>query len=280
MLLTAAISPCPNDTWIHASWIMGLVEHPGLARDDLACLWSDIAELNDMAVQARAHVIKISAVQALRLGPDWTLLASGGAFGLGQGPRIVILPQGPENPKTMAVPGLSTTAFALARSALSHDFKPVPMRFDLVPGAVLDGRVDAGLLIHETALVHSRLGLELLVDLGQWWAQRSSGLPLPLGVCVAATGLGPSRIRSVDSLFAASLEFARRNPETVMPLVRALARELDDSTLKAHIDAYVNNLSLDMGPTGKHALELLGSLLPDAPRAFEADPAHPNHLRP
>ncbi|MDY7001409.1 MAG: MqnA/MqnD/SBP family protein, partial [Thermodesulfobacteriota bacterium] len=133
--------------------------------------------------------------------------------------------------------------------------------YDQVAGAVASGLADAGLLIHETALVPERHGLEVRLDLGRWWAGKTGGVPLPLGVIVASREFAPETSEQIGRTIRDSLAFARQNREAVWPLVRAHARELDDETLEKHIRAYVNDMSLDMGETGHEALSRLEEML-------------------
>ncbi|MBF0482764.1 MAG: ABC transporter substrate-binding protein, partial [Desulfovibrionaceae bacterium] len=126
------------------------------------------------------------------------------------------------------------------------------------------GLYDAGLFIHETALAAGRLGLEIVFDLGRYWDKVAPGVPLPLGVIVAHDSLGPELIREADERIRDSLAFARRNPEAVRPLIKALAQEIDDAVIGEHIRAYAGDLSGDMGDAGKTALQTLARLAAQA----------------
>lgn len=256
--LTVAISPCPNDTFIFAAWVQGLIpDHLGLP---VRFTWADVEELNNAAAQGRFDVLKLSAAAALALEDQYEILPSGAAFGAGAGPKLLARPDSPKRLKTIAVPGLKTTAFAVLRAALGHDFTPVPMLFSDIVDAVSQGRADAGLVIHETALVHDRYGLELRLDLGAWWAENGAGTPMPLGVIAARRSLPEALRQGVARTIRASLKHARRDRASIWPLVRSLAQELDDTTLCAHIEAYVTGMSLEMGPEGALALDRLKGL--------------------
>jgi 1,4-dihydroxy-6-naphthoate synthase len=258
--LSVAVSPCPNDTFIFAAWVLGLAPGPQ-ARFH----WADVQRLNQDAAAGRFDVVKLSAAAALALEERYAILPCGGAFGTATGPKLVARPDSPQAPATVAVPGLDTTAFAVLRAALGPGFTPLPMRFDRIAAAVARGRADAGLLIHETALVPERHGLTLRLDLGAWWAGHTQGAPLPLGVIAVRRDLPPAARQGAAEAIRASLALARARREAVWPLVRALARELDDPTLEAHIAAYVDDRSLDMGPTGRAALETLRALVRPGP---------------
>jgi 1,4-dihydroxy-6-naphthoate synthase len=253
--LTVAISPCPNDTFIFGALVLGLT--PGPAGRDCRFFWHDVQELNQGAFTGTWDVVKVSAAAALRLTDRYVILPCGGAFGLEHGPKLVTRAGFRGRPERIAVPGLDTTAMHVLNAALDGRFTPVPMIFHAIVDAVLAGEVDAGLLIHETALVYDRYGLTLHTDLGQWWRERTGGLPLPLGCIVARNELGATAHSAIADAIRASILHAREHADSVMPFIASLARELDAATLDQHIDAYVNDYSLDMGPGGQAALNTL-----------------------
>lgn len=259
--LRVAISPCPNDVFIFGAWILGLAEGPAPARFTFA----DVEELNQSAAKGRFDVIKVSAAAAGALQETYTVLATGAAFGKGAGPKLVALPGATDTPSTVAVPGLRTTALALLRHALSEPFEAVPVVYDQVARAVVEGRAEAGLLIHESALVPGRMGLEQRLDLGRWWDGLRTGAPLPLGVIMCRADMAPDQRAAVEHTIQESLAAARDARHRIWPLIRAMAQELDDATLEAHIEAYVDDLSMDMGERGRAALERLWTLTAPAP---------------
>lgn len=276
--VTVAISPCPNDVVIFGAFILGRVGLPGL-RAEFAL--EDVETLNEAALAGRYDVVKISAAMAAPLAETYAVLPSGAAFGFGAGPKLVVAKGFAGRPRTVAVPGLRTTAAALLRAALAAD-RPdlpwpqaafLPVRYDGIVEAVRSGKAEAGLLIHETALAAAAHGLELLLDLGAWWQRRLPDVPVPLGVIAAKKSLGPARIADLGRLLRQSLTMARETPDLVAPLVRLFAREHDEAVIAAHIRAYVGDLSLDMGQTGGQALAALAKLA--AGRHFPADPPLP-----
>ena len=256
--LRVAVSPCPNDTFIFGAWILGLI--PDLPDTCSRFFWKDVENLNTDAGAGVFDVVKVSAATALTLTDSHTILRSGGAFGLTDGPKLVVRSGFSGSPRTIAVPGLQTTAMRVLKAALPEPFTPVPMQFDTIVPALLSGEVDGGLLIHETALVYDTYGLELSLDLGKWWKTQTQGKPLPLGCILARTTLGPDLIVRIEEQIRTSLEFARADSASIRPLLTSLAQELDDTTLDRHIAAYVNDFSLDFGPEGEEALRLLGRI--------------------
>lgn len=253
--LSAAISPCPNDTYIFGAWILGMTGDVEGLRTRF--VWEDVQALNEMAASGTKDLIKVSAVQAMKLGQDWSILNCGGAFGLGSGPKLVVNKGSDKEPFKIAVPGTLTTAFALLKACVSFKFEPVPMLFDQIPAAVAGRQVDAGLLIHETALIHEKLGLDMLIDLGAWWDEKAAGLPLPLGLIVIKKSLGESIKKKTEDIIRHSISMAGANSPGIMPFIRHLARELDEDVINEHIRAYVNDLSMDTGEKGEMALSFL-----------------------
>ena len=253
--LTVAVSPCPNDTFIFGAWVLGLTPPP--AGLDSRFFWHDVQELNQGAFAGAWDVIKVSAATALRLQDRFAILPCGGAFGLEHGPKLVTRRDFRGEPRKIAVPGLDTTAMLVLNAALQGRFTPVPMIFHSIVDAVLRGEVDAGLLIHETALIHERYDLTLHTDLGDWWRRHTDGLPLPLGCIMAKKELGDDVHAAVSACIRASIQRARSDRTSIMPFIASLARELDSATLEQHIAAYVNDFSLDMGTDGQAALDTL-----------------------
>jgi 1,4-dihydroxy-6-naphthoate synthase len=251
----AAISPCPNDTYIFGAWVLGMAGDVVGLRTRF--IWEDVQTLNEMAAAGKGDLIKVSAVHALKLENDWDILSCGGAFGLGHGPKLVVLKKAKTRLSRIAVPGMLTTACALLKDCLDFDFEPVPMPFDQIPSAVVDSQVDAGLLIHETALIADQLGLDIILDLGVWWEERSSGLPLPLGLIIIKKSLGQKLKLETEKIIQDSIAMAGQGKPGIRSLTKQLARELDDDVINRHIQAYVNEYSTNMGEQGIRALSLL-----------------------
>jgi len=223
-------------------------------------VWADVEELNQAASQIKYDVIKVSAAQALRLQDSYAILSSGGAFGVKHGPKLVSL--NPRTiPRTIAVPGLMTTATTLLRRAMPATVELIPMRYDLIVNAVQQFRVDAGLLIHESALLLDEYGMHCLLDMGRWWSDQTNGLPLPLGCILGRRSLATKILELVERQIRSSLDHAQEHPESIRPLIKAMAQEVDDRVLDAHIQAYVNEMSRNMGQCGRQALAKLEVLI-------------------
>jgi 1,4-dihydroxy-6-naphthoate synthase len=230
-MLSLAISPCPNDTFIFGS----------MARRYRLTL-EDVETLNTRAERGAFDITKISVAAFPRIGREYALLRAGGAAGFGVGPLIVATSPGPiAGP--VAIPGERTTAARLL--SLLGRFDTVPMRFDDIESAVLRGDVAAGVLIHEGRFTYAGKGLVCVADLGEVWEQHMQ-CPLPLGAIAIRRSLGADLARRVDSEIRASLRAAREDPESVREFVRAHAKEMAPDVIQRHIDLYVNEYTLDL----------------------------------
>lgn len=270
--LTVAVSPCPNDTFIFGAWVLG--QCPSLLQPGAAFIWEDVQVLNEAAARGEHDVVKVSAAQALDLLDSYAILPAGGAFSKIHGPKLVAASAHrtgspvQRTPQTIAVPGMRTTAVAVLRRAWPHPAQLIPVRYDRIVEMVLQGQVDAGLLIHESALLLDKYGLVCLLDLSQWWNAHTAGLPLPLGCILGRRTLGPQILDRITLQIQASLNHASYSPHTIWPLIQVLAQELDDAVLQAHIRTYVNHYSQDMGDEGRYALDCLQNVVNEDPKTF------------
>jgi 1,4-dihydroxy-6-naphthoate synthase len=245
-MLSLAISPCPNDTFIFAA----LATMP----DRYALVLDDVEALNHGAENGAFDVVKISVAAYGRVSERYALLRAGGAAGFGVGPLLVAA--SPREPGgRVAIPGERTTAALLLR--LLGDFDTVPMRFDRIESAVISGEVDCGVLIHEGRFTYAGKGLVKLADLGEVWEQRMHG-PLPLGAIAIKRALGGATARQIDEDIRASLRQAWANPEAYAPFVRTHAQEMAPDVIQQHIDLYVNDYTLNVDEGTVEQMILLG----------------------
>jgi 1,4-dihydroxy-6-naphthoate synthase len=233
--LRLGFSPCPNDTFVFHH----LLEQHG---DEYSVTIDDVEQLNAMAERGELDIAKVSVAAYGRIRADWSLLRSGGAAGFGVGPLLVAARQR-EPGGRIAIPGDRTTAALLLR--LLGRFETVPMRFDRIEAAVLDGSVDAGVLIHEGRFTFADRGLVCLQDLGELWEARM-GVPIPLGAIAIRSSLGADVAEETDRRIRASVEHARANPSSSAAFVRRHAQEMEPSVIRRHIDLYVNDYTLDL----------------------------------
>jgi len=128
--------------------------------------------------------------------------------------------------------------------------------FSEIEAAVLDGRFDAGLIIHENRFTYAAKGLKKIVDLGEFW-EAETGSSIPLGGIVARRALPESIKQSVNRIVRRSVEYAFAHRTASLPFVREHAQEMSEEVMYQHIDLYVNAFSIDLGPEGRRAVELL-----------------------
>jgi len=230
-MLSLAISPCPNDTFIFA----GMAGRYRLTLDD-------VEALNARAEDGEFDITKISVAAYPRIRREYALLHAGGAAGFGVGPIVVARSPGALGGR-IAIPGERTTAARLL--GLVGRFDTIPMRFDQIESAVVRGDVDAGVLIHEGRFTFESRGLVCLLDLGRVWEDRMQ-CPLPLGAIAIRRQLGPDTARRVDEEIRASLRAAWDAPAAVAGFVRAHAQEMAPGVIDRHIALYVNDYTLDL----------------------------------
>jgi 1,4-dihydroxy-6-naphthoate synthase len=254
--LTLAYSPCPNDTYIFAALTNGLLPDAPAVRAELL----DIDELNAGAARGAYDLVKVSYGAVPYLTGRYRLLRSGGALGRGCGPLVVAKPGGVPPlfadlaDCTIAIPGEQTTAFLLLQLALGRRPKTKVIRFDRIVDAVVNGKVDAGLIIHESRFTYRDANLISVTDLGEWW-EDATLLPIPLGAIAVRNDL--ENAAELSAAVRESLRYARQHEDAIMPYVREHAFEMDESVMRAHIDLYVNEFSDDVGDLGLEAAHAL-----------------------
>ncbi|MGE6230811.1 1,4-dihydroxy-6-naphthoate synthase [Paenibacillus chitinolyticus] len=253
-----AFSPCPNDTFVFHAWVHGLV--PGAPELDV--LYADIDITNGLAAKPGGpEVMKISYAALPWVLSDYALLPCGGALGRGCGP--LVLSRDSADPaslsgKRVAVPSERSTAYLLFRLWAAQQVpggvgEIVVMPFHEIMPAVRDGKIDAGLVIHEARFTYPSYGLSLLADLGSWW-ESDTGLPIPLGAIIAKRSMD---LEAVAGWIRSSVEYAWAHPEASQAYVLQHAQEMSPEVAKAHIDLYVNSFTADLGEDGYGAIEAL-----------------------
>ena len=219
----------------------------------------DIQSLNRRALErADLEITAVSAHAYAFLADRYAVLACGASMGLGFGPVVVA-----NEARTLAslagrrvaIPGTLTTAALLLRSECPQSV-PVEVRFDRIPAAVLAGQVDAGVIIHESQLTYRDEGLVKVLDFGELW-QKRDGLPVPLGLDIVRRDLGPDLMRAVSRGFRASIQAALDHEDEAIAYALQFGRGLDPARARDFVHMYVNELTLDMGETGRAALARL-----------------------
>ncbi|GGK13799.1 1,4-dihydroxy-6-naphtoate synthase [Streptomyces camponoticapitis] len=253
--LRIAYSPCPNDTFVFDAWAHGRV--PGAPELDVT--FADIDITNGMAERGELDVLKVSYAVLPWVLDEYTLLPCGGALGRGNGP--LVLTRGPDadlTAGTVAVPSERSTAYLLFR-LWAADVLPggvgrvVVMPFHEIMPAVRDGKVDAGLVIHEARFTYQDYGLHSLADMGEHW-ESTTGLPIPLGAIIAKRNLGADTLQALAEAARTSVRMAWDDPDASRPYVRAHAQEMDPAVADQHIALYVNEFTADLGTDGYAAV--------------------------
>jgi 1,4-dihydroxy-6-naphthoate synthase len=253
MKLTLGFSPCPNDTYIFDALVHQKVDTEGL---EFRYFMADVEKLNQEAFAEKPDITKLSFHAFLLLAGRYLLLDSGAALGFGAGPLVISKNLKNFNElkgKTVAIPGVYTTANLLFSLAMKDDVHKKELLFSEIENAILSGDVDAGVIIHESRFTYQLKGLHKLIDLGEYWEQLT-GSPVPLGGIAAHNRLGTEVISKVNRCIRRSVEFANEHKGELNEFIRCNAREMDDSVMQKHIDLYVNEFSVSLGILGKQAV--------------------------
>ncbi|MYU20335.1 1,4-dihydroxy-6-naphthoate synthase [Streptomyces sp. SID8352] len=253
--LRIAYSPCPNDTFVFDALAHGRV--PGAPALDVT--FADIDITNGMAERGEYDVLKVSYAVLPRVLGEYALLPCGGALGRGCGPLVLAREEGADlRGRTVAVPSETSTAYLLFR-LWAADAVPggvggiVVMPFHEIMPAVRDGRVDAGLVIHEARFTYRDYGLHRIADMGEHW-ESTTGLPIPLGAIIAKRSLGAGALTRLADSVRASVRAAWDDPALSRPYVMEHAQEMDPSVADQHIGLYVNEFTADLGEDGYAAV--------------------------
>jgi 1,4-dihydroxy-6-naphthoate synthase len=265
MKLTLCFSPCPNDTFIFDAMVHHKIDTEGLEFD---VRLEDVETLNRMALQEGPDITKISYGVLPLVLTNYRVLDAGSALGRGVGPLLISLRDIPDEMTegiSVILPGRHTTAHMLFSLAYPQVRNKSFLPFHEIEQAVLDGKADAGVIIHENRFTYAARGLVKLADLGEIW-ERNTGQPIPLGGIVMKRDIDPMLMAKTDRIIRRSLEFAFANYPELPPYVRDNAQEMDEDVMRRHIGLYVNEFSLSLGKDGRAAiwnlLEVSNSLYP------------------
>jgi 1,4-dihydroxy-6-naphthoate synthase len=253
--ITVAHSPDSDDAFMFYGLATNKVRVPGLRFTHTLC---DIETLNRKAMQGVYDVTAISFHAYPYIQDRYALLPSGGSVGDGYGPMIVA-PRAYSvadiKQKRIAVPGTLTTAYLVLKLfAPGIETEVVP--FDQIIPQVLEGKHEAGLIIHEGQLTYDKSGLHRIVDLGKWW-QKITGLPLPLGGNAIRRSLGPELMSSVGAALRESIQYALDHRAEALAYAMPFARDLDSQLADRFVGMYVNERTLDYGADGREAVRRL-----------------------
>jgi 5,8-dihydroxy-2-naphthoate synthase len=268
--ITIAHSPDSDDAFMFYGLASGHVDTGGIVVEQVL---SDIETLNRAAFDGKYEVTAVSFHAYAHLVDKYALLPHGASMGDKYGPIVVAPAVTPEQStrsfgeaspshddgvkgRRIAIPGTLTTAYLTLR-LYEPDFQFVVVPFDQIQRAVLDGQAQAGLLIHEGQLTYQDEGLKKVVDLGEWWAERTGGLPLPLGGNIIRRDLGPEMIAQVSRMLHDSIAYALSHRAEAIEYAQQFGRGLDKARTDRFVGMYVNDLTLAYGERGRLGLERL-----------------------
>jgi len=253
--IAVAHSPDSDDAFMFYGLATNKVRTPGLRFSHTLC---DIETLNQKAREGVYDVTAISFHAYPYVQDKYSLMSCGGSVGEGYGPMIVSprpFTASEVKTKRIAVPGTLTTAY-LALNLFAPGVETEVVPFDQIIPQVLEGKFEAGLIIHEGQLTYDKAGLHRIVDLGRWW-QRVTGLPLPLGGNAIRRSLGPDLMSAVTGALRESIQYALDHREEALAYAMQFARDLDPQSADKFVGMYVNERTLDYGPDGREAVRRL-----------------------
>jgi len=245
-------SPDPDDAFMFHALTTGALDTPG--RRYVHEL-HDIENLNHYAQEGKFEVSAVSIHSYPSIAGNYQLMNCGASMGEGYGPILVSRSKmsiDEAKTKTIAVPGLGTSAYLALRLAWG-DVRVTVVPFDEILPAVVRGEYDLGLIIHEGQITWANEGLHLILDLGEWWCELT-GLPLPLGGNVVRRSLGGKTCMRVAEDIKHSIHYSLSNPESALEFAKEWGRGIDDDTNREFVGMYVNQRTLDYGEDGREAV--------------------------
>ncbi|MEJ7692309.1 1,4-dihydroxy-6-naphthoate synthase [Daejeonella sp.] len=263
MKLSLGFSPCPNDTFIFDAMIHQKVDTEGLSFE---VFYEDVETLNQKAFKADLDITKLSYHAYAYLTKNYVLLHSGSALGFGVGPLLIcndpsILQEGIESLASrignlkVGIPGEYTTANFLLNLAFPEAENKVEMKFSDIEPALLNNRIDLGVIIHENRFTYEDKGLLKVIDLGEYWEKLTS-CPIPLGGIMIRRNLPEDIKQKVNRIIQRSVMFAIKNPLSGLEFIRSHAQEMSTEVMYKHIELYVNKYSVDLGEEGRRAVNI------------------------
>jgi 1,4-dihydroxy-6-naphthoate synthase len=255
---TLGFSPCPNDTFIFDALVNKKIETEGIEFD---IVLEDVEKLNQWALQAKLDITKLSFPAFFQSTDNYVLLNAGSALGKGVGPLLISKKniryslEDIQN-SSIAIPGVNTTANLLLSFAFPQARNISPMVFSEIENAVVSGKTELGVIIHENRFTYQQKGLYKQIDLGEYWEQKMK-MPVPLGAIAIKREIDKKIAWKVDGLIKKSIQYSFANYPAISEFVKQHSQEMSEAVMRQHIDLYVNNYSVDLGKTGKDAIETL-----------------------
>ncbi len=260
--IKVAHSPDSDDAFMFYGMATNKIRVPGVRFTHTLC---DIETLNRKALEGFYDITAISFHAYPYIQHKYALMPSGGSVGEGYGPMIVASRPIPleEIPRhRIAVPGTMTTAYLSLKLFAPHVVTEVVPFDDIIP-RVLEGKYEAGLIIHEGQLTFNKAGLHKILDMGKWWRDKT-GLPLPLGGNAIRRDLGPELMSSCCTALTNSIRYALEHRDEALQYAMQFARDLDPQLADKFVGMYVNERTLDYGKDGREAIVKLLEMGHDA----------------
>ena len=254
MEISVGHTPDSDDAFMFYGMLTGKVS----SDFDVKHVIGDIEELNKKATNPELDVTAVS-VHACAYLPEYTILRSGGSFGINYGPIVTALnPMNLDEIKNskIAIPGKLTSAFLLLQLMIGK-FDYVEMNFSEIPSAVKEGKVDVGLVIHETQLSFEQEGIQKILDVGEWWNKETNGLPVPLGINVMSNRFEKSDIIKFDKYLQESINFGLENINDAMDYAMQYGRGKPRELIEKFVKMYVNKYTVTMGDLGEKSIRKL-----------------------
>ncbi len=249
--LTLCFSPCPNDTFMFEAMVHHKIDTEGL---EFEVQIADVEALNHQAIASNVGISKLSYHAFGHIADRYKILPTGSALGRGNGPLLVSKKEiNLKNETTVAIPGKYTTAALLLKIAYPQLSDWQETLFSDIETAVLQGKADAGVLIHEGRFTYAAKGLQLLCDLGKHWEERT-GQAIPLGCIAVSRTLEEALQQKIARVLRRSIKFAFGHPQESAAFCAQYAQEMDAGIMAKHIALYVNNYSIDLGDEGRKAV--------------------------
>ncbi len=255
MKFTLGFSTCPNDTFIFDALVNNKIDTKGF---EFETVLEDVQTLNKWAIEKKLDISKISYGVLPLVVNEYAMLNSGGALGKGVGPLLIAKNKVADLSEAIAdmavaIPGENTTAHLLFSFAFPSATKKQFLIFNEIENAVLTGKADAGVIIHENRFTYQNKGLVKLMDLGEYWEQ-NTGAPIPLGGIIVRREIDKSVRQKLDKLIRKSVEFSFKHYPQISSYISSHSQEMSEDVMRKHIDLYVNNFSIDLGEDGKQAV--------------------------
>jgi 1,4-dihydroxy-6-naphthoate synthase len=254
MKLTLGFSPCPNDTFIFDALVNKKIDTGEFEFDFVL---EDVQQLNQNAINNRYDISKISFGVYPKIMNHYMILNSGSALGKGVGPLLITKTADLDNISKykVAIPGEDTTAHYL----FSHAYPSATNKIFLPYNEIEDYITNSdglGVIIHENRFTYQERGFLLVKDLGAYWEQKMR-LPIPLGGIVIRREFSAEIQQKVDLLIKKSILYAFENNQSLPDFIKKNAQEMSEKVMQDHINLYVNQYTIDLGSTGKLAIQSL-----------------------